>query len=150
MRSSSRRLGDRLLGEYRNFSSCGIPFAWMIVCVGLSGKNTFSLLSVFNNRRNFVCSWSPPVLLGGPEIVRRCGTGTRRGLFGGSAGGSVCWGLRIPSAIRQRRNKFLRHIINFVNCSWEMSNFKRETEIILYFFLTRICIIKWPLINVFQ
>lgn len=100
IRSSSRQPGERLPGEYRNFSSrVGIPLLCAVLCGGLSGKNMFSLLSVFNSRRSFVCS-SPPVPLGGPEIVRLWGTGTKRGLFGGSAGGSVCWGLRIPSTVK--------------------------------------------------
>jgi len=103
IRSSSRQPGERLPGEYRNFSSRDdIPLLCTVLCGGLSGKNTFSLLSVFKRRRNFVCNWSPPVPLGGPEIVRLWGTGTRRGLFGGSAGGSVCCGLRIPSTAKQR------------------------------------------------
>jgi len=103
IRSSSRQPGERLPGEYRNFSSrVDIPLLCTVLCGGLSGKNTFSLLSVFKRRRNFVCNWSPPVPLGGPEIVRLWGTGTRRGLLGGSAGGSVCCGLRIPSTAKQR------------------------------------------------
>lgn len=90
IRSSSRQPGERLPGEYRNFSSrVGTPLLCAVLCGGLSGKNMFSLLSVFSSRRSFVCS-SPPVPLGGPEIARLWGTGTKRGLFGGSAGGSVC------------------------------------------------------------